>query len=203
MQRIQLVLVEVVLGLLHVPMRRPAVTGDCSRAGCRRSRDVAEGRNADPSPGKLTRSEVMARVRSKDTTPEMAVRRTLHAAGLRFRLHRADLPGRPDIVLPGRRAVVFVHGCFWHSHPGCKRARLPATRREYWVPKLLRNVERDQAAVAALHKAGWRVFTAWECETRSPATLAILASTIAAEAQHPSCARSGRACRLSACRYSE
>lgn len=180
----------------------PAATGGCLRAGHRRPRDAAGGRCADTSPVKLTRSEIMARVRSKNTTPEMAVRRTLHAAGLRFRLHRADLPGRPDIVLPGRRVVVFVHGCFWHSHPGCKRARLPATRREYWVPKLLRNVERDQAASAALQRAGWCVFIAWECETRLPATLAALACVIAAEPRHPSCARSEHACRPSASRHS-
>ena len=127
---------------------------------------------------KLTRSEIMARVRSKNTIPELMVRRALHAAGLRFRLHRTDLPGRPDIVFPGRRMVVFVHGCFWHSHPGCKRARIPATRQEYWMPKLLRNVERDQAATAALQTAGWRVFIVWECETRLPAALASFASLV-------------------------
>lgn len=121
---------------------------------------------------KPTRSEIMARVRSKDTIPELAVRRALHASGLRFRLHRADLPGHPDMVLPGRKMAVFVHGCFWHSHPGCKRARVPATRQEYWVPKLRRNVERDQTATDTLRAAGWRVIVIWECEARSPAGLA-------------------------------
>ena len=183
-------------------MNDPPTSTSCSRAERCRPRDAAGNRSVDPPPGALTRSEIMARVRSKNTTPEMAVRRTLHAAGLRFRLHRADLPGRPDIVLPGRRAVVFVHGCFWHSHPGCKRARIPATRREYWVPKLLRNVERDRTAAAALQRAGWRVFITWECETRLPAALAALASMIAAEPRHPHHARSKHACRLSACRHS-
>ena len=132
----------------------------------------------EPRRAPLTRSEVMSRVRSKDTTPEIAVRRALHAAGLRFRLHRRDLPGRPDIVLPGRRTVVFVHGCFWHSHAGCKRARTPATRLDYWLPKLRRNVERDQASEAALKAAGWRVLVIWECEARSSAGIAALADAI-------------------------
>ena len=110
----------------------------------------------------------MARVKSKDTAPELAVRRALHAAGLRYRLHRADLPGKPDVVLAGRRAAVFVHGCFWHSHPGCGRARTPSTRQEYWLPKLARNRERDTANERALREAGWRVVVIWECEARSP-----------------------------------
>ncbi|MGX7894425.1 very short patch repair endonuclease [Tsuneonella sp. HG222] len=113
--------------------------------------------------GPLTRSETMARVRSKDTSPELALRRALHAAGLRYRLH-ARLPGSPDIVFGKARLAVFVHGCFWHSHDGCKRARIPSTRQDYWIPKLKRNVERDQASIEALIGLGWRVIVAWECE---------------------------------------
>ena len=127
---------------------------------------------------KLTRSETMARVRSNDTTPELMMRRGLHAAGLRFRLHRADLPGCPDIVFPSRKAALFVHGCFWHSHTGCPRARVPATRHEYWIPKLRRNVERDHAAMEALRAAGWFVVVVWECQTRLPATMAAVVERI-------------------------
>jgi DNA mismatch endonuclease (patch repair protein) len=122
----------------------------------------------------------MARVKSTDTTPEMAVRRALHAAGLRYRLHRADLPGKPDLVLPGRRTVIFVHGCFWHSHPGCSRARMPSSRQEYWAPKLARNVARDRAVVSALAAAGWKVVVIWECELKAPGRLAALVADIKA-----------------------
>ena len=125
----------------------------------------------------LTRSETMARVKSKHTAPELAVRRALHRAGLRYRLH-CDLPGRPDLVLASRRAIVFVHGCFWHSHPGCPRARLPATRQEYWLPKLARNAQRDRLAQHALTTAGWRVHVIWECEIARPGRLLALADAI-------------------------
>jgi DNA mismatch endonuclease (patch repair protein) len=117
----------------------------------------------------------MARVKSVDTTPELIVRKFLHAAGLRFRLHRADLPGRPDIVFAARKTVVFVHGCFWHAHPGCSRARVPATRRDYWEAKLARNVARDAANQAALDAAGWDVQVIWECELRATDRLEALA----------------------------
>jgi len=110
------------------------------------------------------RSEVMAKVRSKDTGSELAVRRHLHRRGLRFRLHRRDLPGRPDIVFPSRRVVVFVHGCFWHGHLGCKRAKLPATRPEFWRAKIAANVERDARALDALWGLGWQPIVVWECE---------------------------------------
>lgn len=114
------------------------------------------------------RSRQMALVRSADTKPEMKVRRALHALGYRYRLHRRDLPGTPDLVFPGRKAVVFVHGCFWHRHPDpdCKLARLPKSRHEFWIPKLTRNAERDVEAIAALQAAGWRVLVIWECQTR-------------------------------------
>ncbi len=113
----------------------------------------------------------MARVRQKDTRPEITVRRCLHALGYRFRLHRRDLPGTPDIVLPKRRKAIFVHGCFWHRHPGCPRASMPKTRIEYWETKFRRNVERDQQAVTALQAAGWEPMVIWECQTRDLARL--------------------------------
>ena len=109
------------------------------------------------------RSAIMARVKAANTGPELAVRRVVHGLGYRFRLHRRDLPGTPDLVLPKHRAVVFVHGCFWHQHD-CRRGRPPATNEEYWGPKLKRNVERDASARMALRRMGWRVLTIWECE---------------------------------------
>lgn len=112
------------------------------------------------------RSHNMARIRGKDTQPELRVRSALHRLGCRFRLHRQDLPGTPDIVLPKYRAVVFVHGCFWHRHPGCPRSFTPATRPEFWRAKLDRNVARDAENRRALECAGWRVVVIWECETR-------------------------------------
>jgi DNA mismatch endonuclease, patch repair protein len=102
----------------------------------------------------------------------MRVRSVVHRLGFRYRLHRRDLPGSPDLVFGPRRKVIFVHGCFWHLHPGCKGARIPASRREeYWLPKLTRNVRRDADNVAALEAAGWRVLTVWECETKDEAAL--------------------------------
>jgi DNA mismatch endonuclease, patch repair protein len=112
------------------------------------------------------RSEIMASVRQRDTTPELRVRSVLHRAGYRFRLHRRDLPGSPDVVLPKHRLVVFVHGCFWHRHPACKKATTPKANAEFWAAKFRKNVERDAEAVAALEVLGWRVLTIWECETR-------------------------------------
>ena len=106
----------------------------------------------------------MSRIRSKGTGPELAVRRALHAAGLRFRLHDRKLPGTPDLVLRSRAVIVEVRGCFWHQHPGCPRAPLPASRQHYWLPKLARNVERDRANQQALEAAGWRVIVVWECQ---------------------------------------
>ena len=116
------------------------------------------------------RSRIMRAVRQKDTKPEKIVRQALHAMGLRFRLHRRDLPGTPDIVLSsGRKVAIFVHGCFWHRHSGCRSATMPATRQSYWGPKFVQNVERDAQKVAALEALGWSVLTIWECETRSEA----------------------------------
>lgn len=114
----------------------------------------------------------MAKVHGKHTKPELAVRKTAHALGYRFRLHHKDLPGRPDLVFPGRRAVVFVHGCFWHRHEGCRIASTPKSNKAFWQAKFARNVERDRAAVGELEAAGWRVLTIWECETRDKEGLA-------------------------------
>lgn len=117
------------------------------------------------------RSENMRRVKGKDTDPELIVRRALHAMGLRFRLHRKDMPGRPDIVLPGRRTVIFVHGCFWHRHEGCKRATMPVQRSEFWDAKFNRTIARDREQIAALTALGWRVTVLWECNVRKSAAL--------------------------------
>ena len=115
------------------------------------------------------RSAIMARVRAANTRPEITVRRLLHRLNYRFRLHRRDLPGTPDLVLPKYRAVVFVHGCFWHRHT-CPRGQvLPVSNRDYWQPKLARNVERDARAREALHQLGWRALTIWECEVADSA----------------------------------
>jgi DNA mismatch endonuclease, patch repair protein len=117
------------------------------------------------------RSWTMSQVKSKNTTPEIVVRRAAHALGLRFRLHREDLPGKPDLIFPQWRVAMFVNGCFWHSHEGCNRARVPRSNGDYWKPKLLRNVERDREHIRSLRKAGWRVIVIWECESRKPARL--------------------------------
>jgi DNA mismatch endonuclease (patch repair protein) len=107
----------------------------------------------------------MARVRQKNTKPEVRLRQWLHAAGYRFRLHRRDLPGTPDIVMPGRKAVVFVHGCFWHGHD-CKAGRAPATNTEFWETKIAKNRRRDEIAVTRLEELGWKPVQVWECELR-------------------------------------
>lgn len=110
------------------------------------------------------RSRLMARVVGKDTKPEWILRSALHRLGFRYRLGGGGLPGRPDLMLPKYRAVVFVHGCFWHRHADCKRATLPRTNAAFWKEKLERNVARDAEAVAALEAAGWKVIVIWECE---------------------------------------
>jgi len=120
------------------------------------------------------RSAVMRSVKSRTTTPEIAVRRAAHALGLRFRLHRADLPGKPDLVFPAKRAALFVHGCFWHGHSCARGDRMPATNRDYWRAKIGRNMARDKASLSALRKLGWKPVVIWECETRDKAALARL-----------------------------
>ena len=118
------------------------------------------------------RSRCMAAIRSRDTTPELRVRRALHVLGYRYRLHRSDLPGKPDIVLSRFRTVIFIHGCFWHMHD-CKIGRpKPATNASFWEEKRCRNAVRDTQNVQALRREGWRVFTVWECQTRSAELLA-------------------------------
>ena len=112
------------------------------------------------------RSAVMRRVKGRGTTPEKTVRRLLTALGARYRLHRADLPGKPDIVMPGRRLAIFVHGCFWHGHDCARGARVPKQNRDYWLAKVARNRARDAAAREALSAGGWRVETVWECELK-------------------------------------
>lgn len=110
----------------------------------------------------------MARIRAKDTRPELLVRKLLHSAGYRYRVHARSLPGQPDIVFTRRKKAVFVHGCFWHRHSGCSRAASPATRAEFWNAKFARNVERDRHVEAKLLNLGWSILVIWECETKRP-----------------------------------
>jgi DNA mismatch endonuclease, patch repair protein len=124
------------------------------------------------------RSRMMAGIKGKDTRPEMLVRRCLSTAGIRYRLHRRDLPGAPDIALPASKVAIFVHGCFWHVHQGCRFAKWPSTRPEFWRDKLGRNVERDQDSTAKLNMLGWRVLVVWECATRRAAGTPALAQAV-------------------------
>ena len=114
------------------------------------------------------RSEIMSNIRHKGMKPEVAVRRLTHAMGYRYRLRRSELPGKPDLVFPGRRKVTFVHGCFWHQHndPACKIARVPRSNTEYWLPKLVRNAERDAEHCRELDRLGWAVLVLWECQVK-------------------------------------
>lgn len=130
------------------------------------------------------RSERMSRIRSKDTSPELALRKALHALGLRFRIHDKRLPGKPDIVLPRFKTVVLVHGCFWHRHGGCKVATTPKSNTAFWQEKFDRNIERDQRNVAALERLGWRVLVAWECELGSQRKAEAAALQLASELGH-------------------
>ena len=113
------------------------------------------------------RSKIMSMIKGKNTKPEMLVRSVCHEMGLRYRLHRKDLPGKPDLVFPKHRLCIFVHGCFWHRHPGCKYAYTPKSRLDFWLPKLAKNVERDLDAQQALIVRGWRVVIIWECHTKN------------------------------------
>lgn len=117
---------------------------------------------------KEVRSRMMAGIHGKNTKPELAVRKVLTAAGYRYRLHRKNLPGAPDIAMQGRRVAIFVHGCFWHFHQGCRFAKRPVSNEAFRREKLSRNTERDRHAIGALLAAGWRVLIVWECATRSP-----------------------------------
>lgn len=137
----------------------------------------ARARKAAP----LSRSENMSRIRGKNTQPELAVRRALWAAGMRYRLHDRRLEGNPDLVFPALRTVVFVHGCFWHCHEGCNNFRIPKTRSEWWAAKLARNKERDAQVQAHLRAAGWRVIVVWECETEDGDRLAAVVQRLKLE----------------------
>lgn len=116
------------------------------------------------------RRRIMQSVGTRDTGPEMTIRRLLHGLGYRYRLHAKRLPGKPDIVFPGRKKAIFVHGCFWHGHD-CAKGQLPKSRREYWEPKLKTNIARDAAQVIALQALGWSALTVWQCETAVSTTL--------------------------------
>ncbi|HEY4081901.1 MAG TPA: very short patch repair endonuclease [Burkholderiaceae bacterium] len=129
------------------------------------------------SPAK--RSQMMSGIKGKNSLPEMLVRKALFAMGHRYRLHRRDLPGTPDIVMPGRRIAIFVHGCFWHAHQGCKYAKTPSTRTEFWSAKLQTNVDRDRRVADKLMGMGWRVLNVWECSTRDPSAGAGLPDALA------------------------
>ena len=133
---------------------------------------------------KATRSRMMAGIRNKDTRPELSLRKALHARGLRYRLHDRRLPGRPDLVFPKHRAVCFVHGCFWHRHPGCRYATTPATRPAFWQAKFADNVARDERNCQQLLQEGWRIAVVWECSLRGnrlESTVSQIANWIASD----------------------
>ncbi len=127
---------------------------------------------------KEKRSWNMSRIRSKDTVPEMRIRSALHRAGYRFRLHVRELPGKPDIVLPKYKTVIFVHGCFWHRHEGCSGATMPSTNQAFWKEKFRKNVKRDKKEQAALKRLGWKVIVIWECELKEVSFLETLLNEI-------------------------
>jgi DNA mismatch endonuclease, patch repair protein len=172
------------LSRLDYTEREPRLTALEGAVGTEAKRDMARTqrrtRKAQGKDGKgglgwdimspAKRSALMARIRGRDTGPELAVRRILHAMGYRFRLHARDLPGRPDIVLRSRSTVVFVHGCFWHRHD-CGLAYTPRTRHDFWQRKFNQNVERDRQAKRKLEAAGWRVVVVWECQLDRPSAL--------------------------------
>lgn len=133
-----------------------------------------EADDASEAPPTPARSALMGRIRGKNTTPEMVVRRAAHRLGLRFRIHRRDMPGTPDIVFPKFGLVIFVHGCFWHRHEGCRRCTTPKTRSDFWSEKFDKNVERDQRDSETLRRQGWNVLIIWECQTKSLAELDVL-----------------------------
>lgn len=128
---------------------------------------------------KAKRSEIMSRIRSRDTRPELCVRKYLHAAGCRYRLHDSRLPGKPDLVFTRRRICLFVHGCFWHGCPKCSDGRRkPKSNQAYWLPKIRRNKQRDKQHTSRLRAAGWQVLVIWECETADVRNLQRLLKTI-------------------------
>jgi DNA mismatch endonuclease (patch repair protein) len=124
------------------------------------------------------RSSMMSGIRGKNTRPEVLVRKAIFAEGLRFRIHRKDLPGNPDIVLPGKKVLIFVHGCFWHQHKECRYAKMPASNIEFWQKKLNLNSARDRKIQEELTRLGWRVLVVWECATRDRSVLEVLGYVI-------------------------
>lgn len=126
----------------------------------------------------VTRSRMMGGIRGKNTKPEIRLRKALHRIGLRFRLHDRHLPGSPDLVFPKWRAVVFVHGCFWHQHSGCRFATMPATRTDFWRTKFDSNLQRDRRQIEELEQLGWRVATTWECSLKTDETVAEAAAEL-------------------------
>ena len=127
----------------------------------------------------LNRSQIMSRIRGKDTGPEIAFRKALRARGIGYRLHAKDLSGRPDVVMRGRRIAIFVHGCFWHRHPGCASAGTPRTRTDFWNAKFAANEARDRRNIEALRSAGWRAEVVWECEVRRDDDLRLAVEAVA------------------------
>jgi len=119
---------------------------------------------------KEKRSEIMSRIRGKNTSPELTIRKLVYSLGYRYRLYSKDLPGKPDLVFPGRKKVIFVHGCFWHYH-GCKKGQLPKSRLDYWLPKLEANKRRDEENSQELIKQGWKVLVLWQCEIKKTSVL--------------------------------
>lgn len=140
---------------------------------------ILEGPPVDPK-----RSALMARVRTQHSEPEIVVRRVAHALGYRFRLHRRNLPGTPDLVFPGAKRAIFVHGCFWHRHKGCVRTTTPKTRAAFWAEKFAANVRRDARTLRQLKSAGWSVLVVWECQTFDSRTLAKRLARFLADEKH-------------------
>ena len=159
-------------------MARPRTIRDGRRGklevSCKKSyRDALRSASREmDTVSRRERSRIMSLVRSANTKPEIAIRRMLHAMGYRYRLHRRDLPGNPDLVFPSRRKIVFVNGCFWHQHPCTRGSRIPASRRDYWVRKLRRNRKRDAVNLKTLMGMGWSPIVVWECQLKNPSRVA-------------------------------
>lgn len=137
------------------------------------------------SPTDPVRSQIMRSVGSEDTGPELMVRGLLHRLGYRFRLHRKDLPGKPDVVFPGRRKVIFIHGCFWHGHDCPRGSRVPKSNRDYWIAKIARNKKRDILQFSALETRGWQVLALWECQCANPSELSQILGVFLGQSHRP------------------
>lgn len=146
-----------------------------------------------PNPIDPARSAQMRLIKASDTKPELIVRKALHKAGLRYRLHARDLPGKPDIIFRRDRIAIFIHGCFWHQHPDpdCKKARMPKSRREFWEPKLTGNRSRDEKVKARLNERGWHVLEIWECQLDPPHLVELIDTVRASRAVRQSAGRRG------------